>query len=150
MENPIKQIIKWNKDAGLLEAGYDDYRESSFQIEEALEGINTEALGGALGNNQATPKELSRMILSMCEFTVPLEDVDRLDKACDAIVFGVGSIAKLGLNTNQTTRALNIVMKANNQKLLNKSVDSKGKLIKDKSTFINPEPELQKILDENK
>ena len=35
----VQQIYDFNKQAGLLEKGYDDFLESSFQIEEALEGF---------------------------------------------------------------------------------------------------------------
>ena len=75
-----------------------------------------------------------------------ISDVDRLDKACDAVVFAVGSMAKLGLNAQQITKALNIVMKANNQKL-SMPKDEHGRLMKPDS-FVGPEAELQKLLDE--
>ena len=32
MENPIKLIHKFNKEAGLIDQGYDDFLESSFQL----------------------------------------------------------------------------------------------------------------------
>ena len=41
MENPIKSIYKFNKEAGLLEAGYNHLREPAFLIEEAIESFNT-------------------------------------------------------------------------------------------------------------
>ena len=37
MLNPIKEIVKWQKDAGNAAKPYEDFLESSFQIEEALE-----------------------------------------------------------------------------------------------------------------
>ena len=37
--NFIQQIYDFNQQAGLLDKGYDDFPESSFQIEEALEGF---------------------------------------------------------------------------------------------------------------
>ena len=148
MNNPIKEIVSFNENANLLNDGYNDYLESSFQIEEALEGIDTTALAGALGDPAASPKEISRMLLSMCELSNPVSDVDRLDKACDAVVFAVGSMAKLGLDPHQITRSLNVVMKANNTKL-NMARDEHGKLTKPED-FVGPEEELQEILDERK
>ena len=41
MENPFKSIYKFNKEAGLLEAGYNHLREPAFLIEEAIESFNT-------------------------------------------------------------------------------------------------------------
>ena len=42
MSNFVQEIYDFNKQAGLLEKGYSDFLESSFQIEEALEGFNIE------------------------------------------------------------------------------------------------------------
>jgi len=140
MINPIKSIVQFNQKAGLLEAGYDDFLESSFQIEEALEGFDL----------VDDAKEVSRGIIreySSLDFreNACIPDVDRLDKACDAVVFAVGSMAKLGLNAQQITQALNIVMEANFAKL-GCPKDSHGKLTKP-ANFPNPEPRLQALLD---
>ena len=152
MNNPIKEIVRFNEQAGLLEAGYDDFLESSFQIEEALEGFKDGHTLACMFHERPTfgdsrPKELARTIVrlvgSECD---QIPDVDRLDKACDAVVFAVGSMAKLGLNAQQITKALNIVMRCNFQKLQNKQVDSAGKLMKS-NDFIGPEGELQQLLD---
>lgn len=149
MENPIKRIVAFNQKAGLLEKPYDDFLESSFQIEEALEGFDMNELdlflNGPESTIEPTPKNLSRIIIQSC-YNVALEDVDRLDKACDAVVFAVGSMAKLGLNAQEITQALNIVMDANNAKLKTKRVDAQGKLCKD-SDFKGPEESLQELLD---
>lgn len=155
MENPIKQIYRFNQQANLLTNGYDDFLESSFQVEEALEGFDlpAEILFDVYSNviidskMDKTIKDVSRDIVSwaMAE-TASISDVARLDKHLDSIVFAFGSIFKLGLDPGQATRALNVVMKANQQKLA-MSKDSNGKLLKP-DTFIRPEPELQAILDE--
>lgn len=156
----VQQIYDFNKQAGLLEKGYDDFLESSFQIEEALEGFEgLESLAIELTDEdddlvEATPKELSRKIVHIAQNgyhvddsdKIPVPDVDRLDKACDAVVFAIGSMAKLGLTPAQITEAMHIVTEANLQKLSNIKVDSNGKLLKD-SNFIGPETKLQAILD---
>ena len=159
MQNPIKSIVKFNQDAGLLEAGYDDFLESSFQIEEALEGFDLFDLVNNMRSDydgESTPKEYSRLIVNSATLPtvgpfqepIPISDVDRLDKACDAVVFAVGSMAKLGLNAQQITEALNVVMAANLAKL-NCPKDEFGKLTKpaDFDEKYAPEPKLQAILD---
>ena len=50
MISSIKEIVKFNKEAGLLENDYDDFLESSFQVEEALEGFNLDNLVNKLPN----------------------------------------------------------------------------------------------------
>ena len=154
--NFVQQIYDFNKQAGLLEKGYDDFLESSFQIEEALEGFpNLQNLANILTDEEseyrvrddASPKNISRAIVQYAIGDTPISDVDRLDKAIDAIVFAIGSIAKLGLSPAQITRAIDVVTEANLQKLSNIKVDSNGKLLKD-SNFIGPEAQLQSILDE--
>ena len=171
MLNPIKRIVQFNSDAGLLGKGYDDFLESSFQIEEALEGfplVNLQGLANQLGMHSiqtisgnivepATPKSLSRFIMLVAQGhsgspyseLSELSDVDRLDKACDSVVYAIGSMAKLGLSAQEITQALNIVMDKNLEKLKNKSYDAEGKLLKDPS-FVGPEAQLQLLLDKRK
>lgn len=162
MESPIELIHRFNVEAGLLEKGYDDFLESSFQIEEALEGFPVAALLPILENSHpqysqqphygdVKAKHVARAV--MTHATDPLKgtysqlsDVDRLDKACDSVVFAVGSMAKLGLSPEQITRALNTVMHANFSKLAMPK-DSFGKLMKP-DNFVGPEDKLQEILDE--
>ena len=141
MNNLIKEIVKFNKEAGLLENGYDDFLESSFQVEEALEGFDLETLPNCIGGS---PKEVSRQLCRDIKFIGT--DVDRFDKAIDAIVFAVGSMTKLGLTPQQMTKGILAVNRANVQKL-NMPVDEHGKKMKP-ADFVGPEVELQKILDE--
>lgn len=156
MLNPIKEICKWQIDAGNASRPYDDFLESSFQIEEALEGFNTENLYKALLEvpsrapnevpSENTPKELSRAIVNSADWsTSSVSDVDRLDKACDAIIFAIGAMQKLGLDHHNITKALNIVNDANKAKL-GMPRDEKGKLLKP-DNFVGPEVKLQELLD---
>ena len=147
MSNFVQEIYDFNQQAGLLEKGYSDFLESSFQIEEALEGFNIEEVSQNTTDYQfktSSAKELARYILEHEQFTG--SDVDRLDKAIDAIVFAVGSIAKLGLNPEQIYRAIGAVTEANLQKLTMPK-DEHGKLTKP-ADFVGPEIKLQAILDE--
>lgn len=153
MTNPIKDIIQFNKDAGLLDNGYNDSLESAFQIEEALEGFDLSMLSRLLAPRSAdtlSPKLLSRAIVKVAKDNtlLDIEDVDRLDKHCDGFIYHVGSMAKLGLDYHQIIKALNIVITANKSKI-GCSLDSSGKLNKPegfKDTH-SPEPKLQELLD---
>ena len=143
--DPIELIYTFNEQAGLLDKPYDDFLESSFQIEEALEGFDIYSLAERFGCD-AHPKLMARAF--MTEVNGTLADVDRLDKACDAVVFAVGSMAKLGLSPDQIKQALTIVMNKNFQKL-SMPKDEHGKLMKP-DDFEGPEAELQILLDQRK
>ena len=164
MLNPIKEIAKWQKDAGNTAKPYDDFLESSFQIEEALEGFGNLREVAMVLNKEFfnicptdSPKDISRAIVMTAQAEVydengestgepeTLSDVDRLDKACDAIVFAIGSMTKLGLDHHAITKALIIVNEANKAKL-NCNRDAEGKLLKPEG-FVGPEVKLQELLD---
>ncbi len=137
----IDAIYQFNEQAGLLEQGYNDFSESAYQIEEALEGYE---IAHGFTVHLDTPKEMSRTIVR-AQGSFVGTDVDRLDKAIDAIVFAVGSIAKLGLTPPQIREAIEIVTTANLQKL-SMPKDEFGKLTKP-ADFVGPEAKLQKLLD---
>ena len=99
---------------------------------------------------ESDPKTLSRMVVNAALDTElsgyeDITDVDRLDKACDAIVYAIGSMTKLGLDHHAITKALNIVNDANKAKL-GMSRDAEGKLLKPEG-FVGPEVKLQELLD---
>lgn len=161
MLNPIKEIANWQIKAGNASRPYDDFLESSFQVEEALEGfiLPREYLFDESGNvlvdatvEEKREKHIARDIISWANNTGGTEsvisDVARLDKACDAIVYAIGSMQKLGLDHHGITKALNIVNKANMQKL-NAPRDDAGKLLKP-DNFVGPEAELQELLNKYK
>ena len=137
----IDAIYQFNKQAGLLEQGYNDFSEPAYQIEEALEGFE---IAHGFTVHLDTPKEMSRTIVR-AQGPFVGTDVDRLDKAIDAIVFAVGSIAKLGLTPPQIREAIEIVTTANLQKL-SMPKDEFGKLTKP-ADFVGPETKLQELLD---
>ena len=160
----IDAIYQFNAQAGLLEQGYNDFSESAYQIEEALEGFtHLQDLANVLTDEEqedrvrddASAKNISRAIVHLAkegsynaDSTFRIPDVDRLDKAIDAIVFAVGSIAKLGLTPPQIREAIEIVTTANLQKL-SMPKDEHGKLTKP-ANFVGPETKLQALLDSNK
>lgn len=155
----VDYIYEFNKAAGLLDKPYNDFLESSFQIEEALEGFGdlpylADRLAGDLPETIPNPlkaRDIARQIIALAEMDskpTNLPDVVRLDKACDAVVFAVGSMAKLRLTPEQINEALNIVMTANMQKLTMPK-DEHGKLMKP-DNFEGPEVKLQRLLDQRK
>ena len=148
MTNPIKEIYRFNKEAGLLDKSYDDKRECAYPIEEMLEGFtNLNEFTSDVSYNQwisNSPKDISRTIMENLKFGGA--DVDRFDKHLDAIVFNFGSLFKLGLTPQQVMRGLSVVMQANMQKL-KVGQDSEGKQLKP-DDFVGPEEQLQKILNE--
>ena len=155
-EDFVSQIVKFNLQAGLLQSPYSDTLESAFQIEEALEGFGdlpylAERLAGDSPETIPSPvkaRDIARQIVALAEMdTKPtsISEVDRLDKACDAVVFAIGSMAKLGLSVELIHEAVNVVSTCNLQKL-GMPKDSAGKLIKP-DNFVGPEPLLQAILD---
>ena len=73
-----------------------------------------------------------------------MDDVDRFDKALDAIFFAVGSMHKLGLLPEHIIEGLQVVHDANLAKSGEK--DENGKVIKT-NDFLEPEPKLQLIID---
>lgn len=134
---------QWNNPRG----SYDDFNEASYQIEEALEGFPE--VGNALGEIEAysdTPKEVARSIVAaaMGAEHEDISNVDRVDKAVDAIYFAVGSLHKIGLLPQDIVDVISIVHNANIAKSGKK--DSSGKVIKT-NDFLEPEPKIQEILD---
>jgi predicted HAD superfamily Cof-like phosphohydrolase len=143
----IQSVYDFNKQAGLLDLGYDDFRESAYPIEEALEGFDITYLNNRLHlHEDSSPKNASRSIVTGHCRTVGLSDVDRFDKHIDSIIFSLGSLFKLGLSVDQVLNGLQIVADANLTKL-SVGKDSEGKQMKP-TDFVGPEEELQKILDE--
>ncbi len=108
--------------------------------------MNTLAnLLGKSFDEYANPKDVSRLIMKHSQkYSAELLDVDRMDKAIDAIYFAIGSMHKLGLSPYQIVEGIQIVHEANVAKSTKK--DDQGKIIKGES-FIPPEAKLQEILD---
>lgn len=148
----VEDICRLNEKVWDNHAGdYEDETESAYQIEEALEGLDDLVyLGDHLESFEGTPtpKLLSRYIVDMATVggigDMELAEVDRFDKALDAIYFAIGSMHKLGLSPHQMVDGLQVVHMANMQKSGEK--DANGKVSKP-TGFIPPEDILQTILD---
>lgn len=142
--NFIKAINEFNYNAGLLDAGYIDEKECAFPIEEMLEALNTSNLADTLGSPNASPKMLSRRIMSLVSAPMDIKYIDRVDKHLDAIVYSFGSLFKLGLTVKEVELALDIVMEANMTKL-NAGQDTEGKQLKPEN-FVSPEDKIMRML----
>ena len=151
MLKQIRQILTFNRKAGLLDLPYNPMKEAEYCIEEALEGFDTTYLANKLHlHEDATPKDLSRAIVTGC-CKLPdegLPEVDAFDKHLDGIVFNFGALFKLNLTIPAIFRGLESVMIANLTKLI-VGKDEHGKQMKPEG-FVGPEIELQKILDERR
>lgn len=150
--NIIERIAAWNKAAGLLEKEFSPWLESAFQIEEALEGFDLAIVGNVVNfpyDKEINAKNIARHILAEENKTTLISEVDILDKACDAIIFAVGTMTKLKLSPEQIEQALHIVMDANNQKLINVKHDAAGKVVKPVG-MTPPEFLLKNVLDGRK
>ena len=146
MLDHVTRIYDFNRVNGLLDKPYNDFLESSFQIEEALEGFDLPVIIETLDlkiDFDTNSKGVAREILSSVSNN-ELSDLDRLDKHLDSIVYDIGAIAKLGLTPTQLLQALSIVMDANEAKN-GCPKDSFGKLMKPEN-FPNPEPRLEQLL----
>jgi hypothetical protein len=139
----IENIYKFNKENGLLEDGYKDTRECAFPIEEALEELGVDYIDtGFCGN----PKELSRAVMAHVDDRINIDDVHRLDKHLDIIIYSIGSIFKLGLNQEAVAKALLIVSEKNLEKS-SVGKDEYGKQMKPKD-FVGPESMLLELLNQ--
>ena len=156
MENTVKAICQFNDKAGLSQRGFNDRLESSFLIEESLEGFDRlDILADILSKNtlgvkvlSSSPKDISRAItaIAMSDECV-VSDRDRFDKHIDAYVYTTGAMRKLKLTPQQIEAGILVVNQANLKKL-GAPKDEHGKLTKPEGwEQFAPEAKLQAILD---
>ena len=156
MENTVKAICQFNDKAGLSQRDFNDKLESSFLIEESLEGFDRlDILAEILSKNtlgvkvlSSSPKDISRAItaIAMSDECV-ISDKDRFDKHIDAYVYTTGAMRKLKLTPQQIESGILVVNQANLKKL-GAPKDEHGKLTKPEGwEQFAPEAKLQAILD---
>lgn len=146
--NPIELIYQFNKDAGLLDAGYDPQLEASMSIEESLEDLSDlPVLAATFGTSNSNPKHLARIITSLAHHqSTSIPSIAAFDKHLDNLIINYGSLFKQGFTIDQINRGLIAVMQANLAKL-GMPRDEKGKLMKP-ADFVGPEEKLQEIVNE--
>lgn len=140
MKNPIQAIIDFNVKAGFIKSDVsepNDYNESAYLIEEALEPYGVNYLAHILGIDKSNEKfaknpqrEVAKAIMVHVETNGKPTKLELVDKYLDAIVYAVGSLGKLGLSHQDITAGLNIVTEANMKKTANPVYDESGKLMK--------------------
>ena len=114
----INHVFNWNKERGLLE-GFTPYSQS---LESSF-----------------IAEELSELLRS--------DDLAEMaDAHIDSIIFQLGALSKLLQHPQRVGEAFDIVLKANDQK--SNKTDEDGKILKDRGSFIEPQKELQKLIDE--
>ena len=156
MENTVKAICQFNDKAGLSQRDFNDRLESSFLIEESLEGFDRlDILADILSKNtlgvkvlSSSPKDISRAItaIAMSDECV-VSDRDRFDKHIDAYVYTTGAMRKLKLTPQQIESGILVVNQANLKKL-GAPKDEHGKLTKPEGwEQFAPEAKLKAILD---
>ena len=150
----LQVVHDFNSRAGLLAFGYSDVRESAYPIEEMLEGFNLGILADSLRHNaddftqDSSPREVSLEIIHQATSGFDaenMENVDRVDKHVDAIIYNFGSLFKLGLLPEHVEEAIMIVAMANLAKLT-AGKDEHGKQLKP-ADFVPPEPQLLELLE---
>ena len=160
MKNPIQAIVDFNIKAGFLDKQnpkpFNDLGESSYLIEEALEPYNVDFIASLFQVDRTSVKyaknpqrEVAKAIVANTELSGVdfIETVQYVDKYLDAIVYAVGSLAKIGLSHQQITAGLNIVTEANLKKTINPQYDDQGKLLKPEGwEKYDPEIRLKHLL----
>ena len=160
MKNPIQAIIDFNVKAGFLDKQnpkpFNDLGESSYLIEEALEPYNVDFIASLFQVDRTSVKyaknpqrEVAKAIVANTELPGVdfIETVQYVDKYLDAIVYAVGSLAKMGLTHQDITAALNIVTEANLRKTINPIYDEVGKLLKPDDWYrFDPEVKLLNLI----
>ena len=160
MKNPIQAIVDFNIKAGFLDKQnprpFNDLGESSYLIEEALEPYNVDYIASLFKVDRTSVKyaknpqrEVAKAIVANTELPESdfIETVQYVDKYLDAIVYAVGSLAKIGLSHQQITAGLNIVTEANLKKTINPQYDDQGKLLKPEGwEKYDPEIRLKHLL----
>ncbi len=112
----IDEIYQWNKERGLLD--------SIKPYNQALE-------------SSFIAEELSELLRTS-------DPVEMVDAHIDSVFFQIGALCKLLGSTDKVQKAFNAVIEANKQKGSKK--DSNGKVIKDKSTFREPQEVIKELL----
>lgn len=112
----INEIYQWNKERGLLD--------SSKPYNQTLE-------------SSFIAEELSELLRTN-------DPVEMVDAHIDSVFFQIGALCKLLGSIDKVQEAFNAVIEANKQKGSKK--DANGKVIKDKSTFREPQEVIKELL----
>ena len=159
MKNPIQAIIDFNIKAGFINqdsnfSTFNDFRESAYLVEEALEPYGVNYIAHLFGVDKThenyiknPQRAVARALIVHTETTTPSK-VELVDKYLDTIVYAIGALGKMGLTHQDITAALNIVTEANLRKTINPTYDDEGKLLKpDDWHRFDPEVRLLNLIE---
>ena len=159
MRNPISEILRFNKEAGLLGNGMDSFKETAYILEEAIEGFEPAFNGQHKDGTSVLPSDsewvsarqwslslMNQILQAFNARNIPMmSEVAEFDKALDGIVFNTGKLGKMRLTADQIQEGLLVVNDANMEKL-GAPKDEHGKQLKPDG-WTGPEVRLQAILD---
>jgi len=114
----IEEIYQWNKERGLLDRP----------------NVYNQTLESSF-----IAEELSELLRTT-------DPVEMVDAHIDSVFFQIGALCKLLGSPEIVHKAFNVVIEANKQK--SNALDSEGKIIKDKTSFIEPQEAIKALLDD--
>lgn len=101
---------------------------------------------GLLAKGYKKELEASFVAEELSELLRGIDLADAVDAHIDSIIFQLGALSKILKSPQAVESCFNAVLLANDQK--GKALDKDGKVLKDKSVFVEPQDVINKILDE--
>ena len=118
-KNAFKRIVDWNNERGLIKKGYNHVNETSFIIEELIEGTCDV-------DSKKANKIAKFLAKGLSFFKVDMAKEKMVDAFCDIIVFATGAIAKLGYDPSKAMNETLLEIEDRTGKMID------GKFVKDK------------------
>jgi len=134
----LQEIFFWNQKRGNLPNQIDVALEHYMLLEELYEGMG-------IPNPKTEAKAFMASLLERDDL-IPVSETELLDSIIDLQFISHGTLYKMNLSPEQSIDAMQAVIDSNNSKGSKK--DTSGKIIKDLSSFVPPEPALQQILNQ--
>ena len=103
-------------------------------------------LGGLLEKGYKKSREASFIAEELSELLRGDEPARDIDAYIDSVIFQIGALSKILKDENKVKRCFEAVLNANERK--GEATDANGKIIKDKSVFIEPNEIIKAVLDE--
>ncbi len=127
-----------------LERDYQIFHSLKFNIIDRVYSWNEDR--GLLNGGYNKSLEASFIAEELSELLRNDESIEEVDSHIDSIIFQLGALSKILKSPHRVKRAFEIVLSANEQKSSQKDIN--GKIIKDKSNFIEPQEALKELLEE--
>lgn len=101
---------------------------------------------GLLEKGYKKSREASFIAEELSELLRGDEPTGDIDAYIDSVIFQIGALSKILKDENKAKRCFEAVLNANERK--GEATDANGKIIKDKSVFIEPNEIIKAVLDE--